>query len=85
MPRIRLLHNGGAGNRTDYEVPNGMTIRELFAREVGQGTDPGLYTILVNYGVVGSDGAASDGKVKGSYQLRDNDIVTFAANKIPGA
>jgi hypothetical protein len=80
MAKIRVLHNGGAGKRANIETPTEMNIRDLFLAEFGTGADPGLYTILVK-----SATDIEEHESKGSYTLRDGDVVSFTPNKLNGA
>jgi sulfur carrier protein ThiS len=71
--KILLINNTGAGFGDNVEIPDGMTVRDLFKREVptGKATD---YLIRVNRQPCASD-----------QVLREGDRVSITPTKIEGA
>ena len=71
--RILLINNSGGGFADHIDIPNGMTVRQLFDREIRSGK-PADYLIRVN-----RQPAAAD------QVLQEMDRVSITATKIEGA
>jgi hypothetical protein len=71
--KVLFINNDGGGFADYIEVAEGITVRDLFEREVPHG-QPEQYLIRVN-----RQPAASD------QVLRNLDRVSFTATKIEGA
>jgi hypothetical protein len=71
--RILVINANGGGFADYVELPSGMTVRELFQREVRSGK-AGDYLIRVNRQPVASD-----------QVLQEGDRISFTPTKIEGA
>ena len=71
--KILVINNDGGGFADHVEVTDGLTVRELFQKEVRSGK-PDSYLIRVNRQPVASD-----------QVLRDGDRISFTPVKIEGA
>ena len=71
--RILLINNSGGGFADHIDIPNGMTVRQLFDREIRSGK-PADYLIRVN-----RQPAAAE------QVLQEMDRVSITATKIEGA
>lgn len=71
--KILVINNTGAGFGDHIDVPEGMSVRDLFRREVPSGK-PEDYLIRVNRQPVASD-----------QVLREGDRVSITPVKIEGA
>jgi len=71
--KVLFINNDGGGFADHIEVPDGITVRQLFQQQVSSGK-PDNYLIRVNRQPVASD-----------QVLREGDRVSFTPTKIEGA
>ncbi len=71
--KVLVINNDGAGYADYVEAPDGMTVSQLFARQL-PGSDPRGYLIRVNRLPVPAD-----------QPLREGDRVSLTPTKIEGA